>query len=53
MASEEAVMIGLNHIYLRDSNLSPFVTLILTLGVLGIVSPAFCVGSSVILDLYQ
>ena len=32
-------MIGLDHIYLRDSNLSPFVTPILTLGRLVMVSP--------------
>ena len=38
MASEDAVMIGLDHIYLRDSNLSPFVTPILTLGRLAMVS---------------
>ena len=37
----------------RDSKMSPLTTLILTLGVLGIASPGFCVGSSVILDLYQ
>ena len=35
----DAVMIGLDHIYLRDSNLSPFVTPILTLGRLVMVSP--------------
>ena len=39
MASEDAVMIGLDHIYLRDSNLSPFVTLILALGRLVMVFP--------------
>ena len=38
MVSEDAVMIGLNHIYLRDPNLSPFITLILTLGRLVMVS---------------
>ena len=32
-------MIGLDHIYLRDSNLSPFVTPILTLDRLVMVSP--------------
>ena len=32
MASVDAVMICLDHVYLRDFDLSPFVTLILTLG---------------------
>ena len=49
MASEEAVMIGLNHIYLRDSNLSPFVTLILTLGRLVMVSQGFVLGPLLLL----
>ena len=39
MVSEDAVIIGLDYIYLRNSNLSPFVTLILALGRLVMVSP--------------